>query len=49
MAAFSFYTIGRLLKKDISCFKRNRIPNKPNTNTGIENNRNVGGMKYENQ
>ena len=25
------------------------ISNKPYTNTGIENNRNIGGMRYEDQ
>ncbi len=38
-----------LLMKDIFCFKRNRITNKPNTNKGIENNGNIGGMRYEDQ
>ncbi|MGE1103932.1 hypothetical protein, partial [Peribacillus simplex] len=45
----SFFIEGGLLKKDIFCFKRIRISNKLYTNTGIENNRNIGGMRYEDQ
>ncbi|MGG4509873.1 hypothetical protein ABEP00_08495 [Heyndrickxia sporothermodurans] len=39
----------RQIKKDIFCFKRITISNKPFTITGIENNRNIGGMRYEDQ
>jgi hypothetical protein len=46
---FSSSAKAGLLKKDIFCFKRIRISNKPNSNTGIENNRNIGGMSYEDQ
>jgi hypothetical protein len=38
-----------LLKKDIFFFKRIIISNKPYTNAGIENSRNIGGMRYEDQ
>lgn len=50
MVPFSYGTNGAgLLKQDIFCFKRFRISNKLYTNTGIENNRNIGGMRYEDQ
>jgi hypothetical protein len=38
-----------LFKKDIFCIKGIIISNKPYSNTGIENNRNKGDMKYEDQ
>ncbi|SDN04886.1 hypothetical protein SAMN05443253_107277 [Bacillus sp. OK048] len=37
------------MKKDIFCFKGIIISNKPYSNAGIENNRNIGGMRYEGQ
>ncbi|MCR2823622.1 hypothetical protein [Lederbergia panacisoli] len=40
---------GALIEEGYFCFKRNRNSNKPFTNTGILNNRNIGGMSYEDQ